>query len=115
MQVESRGALQDVITAKAASDAHYRSKLLADPRGVLSTHLGRELPDWLKVQVVEEKADTLYLIAPHVVGEELADEDVEMVAGGKGGGGTQMRDVKCERNYGAFNSVITIESEVSLV
>ncbi len=116
MNVDSRGALQDVISEKAANDAVYREALLNDPRSLLAKHLGRELPEWLRVQVVEERADTIYLIAPHVPSEELADEDLEMVAGGKGGGGgTTMRDVHCERNYGAFNSVVHIESEVSLV
>ena len=115
MNVESRGALQDVISEKAANDALYREALLRDPRGLLTKHLGRELPDWLKVEVVQERADTIYLIAPHVPSEDLVDEDLEMLAGGKGGAGTTMRDVHCERNYGAFNSVVHIESEVKLV
>ncbi len=116
MQIESRGALQDFITKKAASDSGYREALTTDAKSLLAKHLGQELPEWLNVEVVEEKADTVYLIAPHVPGEELADEDLEMVAGGKGGdGGNTMDHVTCEDNDGAFNSVVTLNTEVSLV
>ncbi len=113
-QLQSRGALQDWISDRAANSARYHEKLVQDPRGILEEHLGKKLPSWLNIEVVEEKADTVYLIAPHVASKEMSDQDLEMVAGGKGGG-TTMGDVDCERNYGAFNSVITIESEVSLI
>ena len=116
MQIESRGALQDFITKKAASDGKYREALVSDAKSLLAQHLGQELPEWLNVEVVAEKADTVYLIAPHVPSEELADEDLEMVAGGKGGGGGNSMDhVTCEDNDGAFNSVVTLNTEVSLV
>ncbi|MCH9648187.1 MAG: NHLP leader peptide family RiPP precursor [Deltaproteobacteria bacterium] len=116
MQVESRGALQDFITNKAANDSQYRDALVANPKSLLAQHLGQELPEWLNVEVVEETANTFYLIAPHVPSDELADEDLEMVAGGKGGGGgNQMDNVTCSDNDGAFNSVVTLNTEVSLV
>lgn len=114
MKVESRGALQDLISEKAAHDAAYREALLRDPRGLLAKHLGHELPPWLNVKVVEEQADTVYLISPHVPGEDLEDGDLAMLAGGKGGGGMTVRDVHCERNYGAFNSVLNLEANVGL-
>lgn len=118
MEIESRGELQDVIAKNAANDDDYREALLENPKKILEKHLGQELPDWLNVNVVEEKADTIYLIAPHVPGDELSDEDLEMVAGGKGkggGGGGGPEQVDCKYNYGAFNSNITINSDVSLV
>ncbi len=112
MQVESRGALQDVISENAVTNSEYREALLRDPKSILQKHLGRDLPDWLNVEVVEEKSNTVYVIAPHIPSDELADDDLEAIAGGKGG--TKMDDVHCERNYGAFNSVITLESSVSV-
>ena len=113
--VESRGQLQDVISKNAAEDSSYRESLIANPRGILEKHLGQELPEWMNVKIVEETADTVYLVAPHVPSEELSDEDLEMVAGGKGGGGGGPDKVDCKYNYGAFNSNITINSEVSLI
>ncbi|MEL7061408.1 MAG: NHLP leader peptide family RiPP precursor [Acidobacteriota bacterium] len=112
MKIESRGELQDVITKNAATDDQYRNKLLADPKEVLEKHLQRDLPDWLQVEVVQEQANKIYLVAPHVPSDELSDDDLEMVAGGKGemvGG-----DVECRNNYGAFNSVVNIQTEVGL-
>ena len=115
MEVDGRGSLQDIISEQAANDADYRKALLDDPKAVLQGHLGQELPDWMNVKVVEESADTIFLIAPHVPSEELDDADLEMVAGGKGGSGTTIKgNANCTRNYGAFNSIINIQSTVSV-
>ena len=117
MKVQNRGELQDVITRNAAGDAEYRDALIKNPKGLLERHLQRELPDWLKVQVVEETANTVYLIAPHVAGTELSDDDLEAVAGGKGssesGGVTIEGDVDCSDALGSFNSVINISGSVN--
>ena len=110
LTLESRGALQDFISNQAAENSEYREKLLSDPRGTLESHTGFALPDWLNVKVAEETADTIYLIAPHVPGEELADEDLEQVAGGGAYGSADKKSdaMTCSRNYGSFNSTVTI-------
>jgi len=116
--LDSRGGLQDFISKHVATDPGYREALLDNPKGLMEKHLGRTLPDWLNVKVVEETADTVFLVAPHVAGEELSDQDLEMVAGGKGGGQSgghddQASQIDCYRNYGSYNSVINISSTVS--
>jgi hypothetical protein len=112
MTLESRGALQDFIANQAAENSSYREALMRDPKGTLESHTGSKLPDWLNVKIAEETANTIYLIAPHVPGEELADEDLEQVAGGGiyGGGNTSTRGGgdECSKNYGSFNSTVTI-------
>ena len=118
MQVDSRGQLQHIISGNAAGDHEYRAALLRNPKGLLEQHLQQRLPDWLNVEVVEETASTVYLIAPHVQGEELSDDDLEAVAGGKGrseatGGVTIEGDVDCSEAAGSFNSVINIASSVN--
>ena len=110
MTLESRGALQDFIANQAAEDADYREKLLKDPKSVLASHTGA-VPDWLNVKVAEETANTIWLVAPHVPGEELGDEDLEQVSGGgymSSGGGSGEAATTCSRNYGSFNSTVTI-------
>ncbi len=82
----TRGEINDIISGFASKNAEYRDAVKQDAKAVLSKQMGRELPDWLNVQVVEESADTIYLVIPHVPeeGEELSDSDLESVAGGKG-------------------------------
>ena len=74
----------------AANNADYRKAMLQDPKGLLAKQMQQDLPDNLTVKVVEETPDTFYLVAPYVAeaGDELSDDDLEKVAGGKGKGGT---------------------------
>ena len=69
----------------AATNADYRKAMLADPKALLAKQMQQDLPDDLKVEVVQETGSTFYLVAPHVTseGDELSDDDLEKVAGGK--------------------------------
>ncbi len=82
----TRGEINDIISGFATQNAEYREAVKQDAKAVLSKQMGRELPDWLNVKVVEESADTIYLVIPHVAeeGAELSDSGLESVAGGKG-------------------------------
>ncbi|MEM9305537.1 MAG: NHLP leader peptide family RiPP precursor [Pseudomonadota bacterium] len=88
MSEVTRGEILDIVGKFAFEDAEYRAALLSDPKAVLAKQMNTDLPDDLTVKVVEEDANTVYLIAPHVPpaeGDELSDDDLEKVAGGKGG------------------------------
>jgi hypothetical protein len=69
----------------AATNADYRKALISDPKALLAKQMQQDLPDNLKVTVVQETADQFFLVAPHVTaeGDELSDDDLEKVAGGK--------------------------------
>ena len=73
----------------ASNNADYRKSMLDNPKDLLAKQMQQDLPDNLDVKVVEETAETFYLVAPHVAaeGDELSDDDLEKVAGGKGKGG----------------------------
>ena len=73
----------------ALNNPDYRKAMLQDPKGLLAKQMQQDLPDNLNVKVVEESPDTFYLVAPYVqaAGDELSDDDLEKVAGGKGKGG----------------------------
>jgi hypothetical protein len=82
--VAKRKEFERLITAKAMEDEAYRKALLENPRGVIEKELGQKLPDELKVQVVEESANSIFLALPPkpTPGGELSGEALEKAAGG---------------------------------
>ncbi len=81
----SRSEIEESIIKQASESSAFRSRLLSDPRSVVETELGQKLPEALDIEVLEETANKIFLRLPRVVatGDELADEDLELVAGGK--------------------------------
>ena len=82
----SRGQINDIVAGQAAKNPKYRETLMKDPHTVLSKQLGTQIPKSMKIKVVEESADTVYVVLPYVAkeGAELGDADLEKVAGGLG-------------------------------
>jgi hypothetical protein len=100
----------------AASNPDYRKTLLKDPKGLLAKQMQQDLPDNLKVTVVEETADTFYLVAPYVpaAGDELSDDDLEKVAGGKGKGGGGGRSHEEKQNRYTCNDTKGVGTRVEI-
>ena len=81
---------QDVdreIATKAAKDAAFRKKVIADPKGVLAD-MGFSVRDSINVKVVEESADDVYIVLPKAgvsagAGDDLSDDALEAVAAGQ--------------------------------
>jgi hypothetical protein len=80
----SRGELIDLLGGFAAKDPEYMKLLKADPKDVIARQLQTEVPAGVNVKVLEETADTMYIVVPYVAAEgaELSDSDLEAVAGG---------------------------------
>jgi hypothetical protein len=49
---------------KALDDPTFRQRLIQDPRGAISSELGIEIPAGIEVKVVEETANTIYIVLP---------------------------------------------------
>lgn len=81
----TRGGIQDKV-AQRATDPQFRKELLANPKASLEKVLGAEIPSGVNVKVLEENANTYYVVLPHVTqeGAELDDASLEKVAGGMG-------------------------------
>lgn len=80
---DAQNPYQDLLL-KAAQDEAFREALLANPKAALSQFLGTELPAELKVNVVENTPAELTLVIPPKLSDELGDEELEAVAGGRG-------------------------------
>lgn len=59
-----RHNIEHRIVQKAWADAEYRARLLADPKAALAEALGIDLPERLRVEVVEERPDLLCIVVP---------------------------------------------------
>jgi len=77
------GNLMVKLTTQALADPGFRAELVADPRRVIETLAGGRLPETVAVQVLEESPEELFLVLPYQPAQgELADQDLETVAGG---------------------------------
>jgi hypothetical protein len=82
----TRRDLEQAVIKKALRDEAFRKALLKDPKSALESVLaeevpGSKLPANLEVKAIQEPANGLYIVVPHVPAE-LSDEDLERVAGG---------------------------------
>jgi hypothetical protein len=71
---------------KAWKEDAFREALRKDPRAAVERALGGKLPAGLQVKVVEETADTFYLVLPanpnRAPSGQLSDKELDAVAGG---------------------------------
>jgi len=85
----TREQLERQIIEKAMKDEAFRKKLIADPKYVLEQEMGMKLPNSLDIKVLEEDAQTFYLVLPQnpALSEdgELSEAELEGVSGGWGG------------------------------
>ena len=82
-----RQKMERRIVQRSVEDEDFRQRLLADPRATVEEELGTRLPEEVRVEAVEETADTIYLVLPFRSTDEqeagaLSDQDLEAVAGG---------------------------------
>jgi hypothetical protein len=74
------------VIERAAKDKAFRKELMTNPAAAVAAATGWQIPDGVNVKVIEESEDTFYLIIPHVEmvdTDELSDEQLEHVAGGR--------------------------------
>jgi hypothetical protein len=75
------------LVEKSLEDDAFRQRLVEDPKGAVEQELGTRLPEEVRVVVVEETADPIYLVLSGTPvagrgGEGLSDRELESVAGG---------------------------------
>jgi hypothetical protein len=86
-EASGRQEMERRIIERGLKDESFRQRLLEEPRAALEEELGARLPAEVQVRVVEETAETIYLVLPSASplggeGAELSDRQLEAVAGG---------------------------------
>ena len=111
MATWTRGQLWDKIVEQAQKNPKYHSMLKSDPRGLLEKQLGTAIPKSVNIKVIEEGADTYYVVLPAFAkeGAQLSDSDLEKVAGGS----TVKGNASCDNTTGCAIGVTVVD--VSLV
>ncbi len=83
---EIRKQIEQQIIEKAMKDADFRRQLSDDPKHVLEQEIRMKIPDSVNIYVVEEDAQTFYLVLPpnpaFKEDGELTEADLELVSGG---------------------------------
>jgi hypothetical protein len=83
---DNRMRFDQKIIEKAMKDPDFRKKLLESPDSVLKKEYGITIPGSVKIKVVEEDPQTVYLVLPYLPapGEEieLTEAETEAVSGG---------------------------------
>ncbi len=72
--------LKTKILSKAAEDGEFRARLIADPKGTISSETGATIPDGFDVAVHEDSATTAHLVLPP--SPQLTETDLENATGG---------------------------------
>ena len=85
--LQNRSEFQNKLVVRAYDDETFRQELMSDPKSVYEREMGISIPDSFKIEVVEEKPNTIYMVLPQKTEEsqvegELSDEALEAVAGG---------------------------------
>ncbi|MGF1676126.1 MAG: NHLP leader peptide family RiPP precursor [Rivularia sp. (in: cyanobacteria)] len=84
--IEKRQDYETQIIVRALKDESFKQQLLTNPavaKAEIENAIGQKVPDGFKVQVLQETADTAYLVLPHVPSTEgMTEEQLEAVASG---------------------------------
>lgn len=77
--------IRDALVRAALKDEAFRESLLASPKFAVERALGTTLPDRLKVVLLQEIDDLMYIVLPKDFPDQnanLSDAELETIAGG---------------------------------
>jgi len=81
-----QASMRDVV-ARATRDAEFRGRFMHDPHGTLKKEFNIDLPADLEIAVLEDGPERVHIVLPplHPAAVfELADDELDEVAGGYG-------------------------------
>jgi hypothetical protein len=86
-EASGRQEMERRLIERSLGDESFRRRLIEDPKAAVEQELGRRLSEEVRVVVLEETAETIYLVLPGTPmagreGEALSDRELESVSGG---------------------------------
>ena len=84
-QAQTRRDLEIKLITRAWKDEAFAQELRSNPKAAVERELGEKLPEGVEVKVVEESANTIYMVIPEKpkgTEGELSDEQLAAAAGG---------------------------------
>ena len=86
MANQQRKQLEQQLIEKAMKDESFRKQLIENPCAAIEAVTGMKIPETIKIKVLEEDPQTVYLVLPfiHSVDNEmeLSEADLQAVSGG---------------------------------
>jgi hypothetical protein len=86
-----RQQLEQKLIEKAMKDESFRKLLIENPASIIESETGMKISKTIKIKVMEEDQQTVYLVLPATSLQnsdfELSEAELESVAGGTGGTG----------------------------
>ena len=83
-----RKDLEQMLIEKALKNEDFRKQLIENTKVTIEQEMGMKIPEPMKIKIVEEDPQTIYLVLPYVpAGEtqvELSEIELQDVAGGTG-------------------------------
>lgn len=91
--MNTRENVEKLIIEKAMKDDLFREQIISNPRETISAEIGINIPDSFNIRVLQEDANTFYLVLPPVDAKnedgELSEAELLHVSGGDDPLGTQ--------------------------
>lgn len=83
---QKRKQIENQLIEKAMKDETFRKQLLEKPKEIIEKETGIKIPEKIRVGVVEEKPNEVFLVLPAIIQghsmDELTEAELTNVAGG---------------------------------
>lgn len=81
LALKNRKDLEINLITRSLKDEDFKQELIANPKAVIEQELGTKLPEKLKINVLEETENTIYMVLPCNPYEGMSEEEVQAYLG----------------------------------